>query len=111
MAKPTMIECPTCQHKVSVSANTCPSCGAVLRKPKRGFFGKLTVFAFWGFNALMVLWIWGGTQSAVETSSGLSGAEAAGAAIGTGIGVTLLVMIWLVGAIILGLMALLTRPK
>ena len=69
------------------------------------------MFAFWGFNILMVLWIWGGTQSAVETQAGLSGAEAAGAAIGTGIGVTLLIFIWLIGAIILGLMALLTRPK
>lgn len=111
MAKPTMIECPSCGHQVSTSAQSCPSCGAVLRKAKRGFFGKLVMFAFWGFNVLMVLWIWGGTQNAVETSQGLTGAEAAGAAIGTGIGVTLLVMIWVIGAIILGLMALLTRPK
>ena len=59
----------------------------------------------------MVLWIWGGTQSAVETQTGLSGAEAVGAAIGTGIGVTLIIFIWLIGAVIIGLMALLTRPK
>jgi len=111
MAKPAMIECPSCQHRVSTGAPSCPSCGAVLRKSKRGIFGKLVIFAFWGFNILMVLWIWGGTQSAVQTQSGLSGAEAAGAAIGTGIGVTLLIFIWLIGAIILGLMALLTRPK
>lgn len=111
MAKVAMINCPSCNHQVSTSALSCPSCGAVLRKAKRGFFGKLVMFAFWGFNILMVAWIWGGTQSAVESSQGLTGAEAAGAAIGTGIGVTLLVMIWVIGAIILGLMALLTRPK
>ncbi|WP_321504786.1 zinc ribbon domain-containing protein [Breoghania sp.] len=111
MSKPTMIECPSCEHKVSVSANSCPQCGAVLRKPKRGIFGKIVIFAFWAFNLLMVVWIWGGTQSAVESSKGLSGAEAAGAAIGTGLGITLLVIIWLIGAILLGLMALLTRPK
>lgn len=111
MAKPAMIECPSCQHRVSTSATACPSCGAVLRKAKRGIFGKLVIFAFWGFNILMVLWIWGGTKSAVETQAGLSGAEAAGAAIGTGLGVTFLIFIWLIGAIILGLMALLTRPK
>lgn len=111
MSKTAMIECPSCQqHQVSTSATSCPSCGAVLRKPKRGIFGKLVVFAFWGFNALMALWIWGGTQSAVKSQAGLSGAEAAGAAIGTGIGVTLLIFIWLTGATILGLMALLTRP-
>lgn len=111
MAKSTMIECPSCEHKVSSTAKSCPSCGAVLRKSKRGVFGKLVIFAFWGFNFLMGAWIWGGTQSAVDSSKGLTGAEAAGAAIGTGIGVTLLIMVWLIGAIILGLMALLTRPK
>lgn len=108
MAKATIIECPTCEHKVSTSATSCPSCGAVLRKAKRGIFGKLVIFAFWGFNILMVLWIWAGTQGAVESQAGLSGA---GAAIGTGIGVTLLIFVWLIGAIILGIMALLTRPK
>lgn len=111
MTKIAMIECPTCQHKVSTSAATCPSCGALLRKPKRGIFGKLVIFAFWGFNALMVWSIWVGTQGAVESQKGLSGAEAAGAAIGTGLGVTLLLMIWVIGAVILGLMALLTRPR
>lgn len=111
MAKPTIIECPTCQHKVSTSATACPSCGAVLRKAKRGIFGKITIAAFWLFNLLMVAWIWGGTQNAVNTSAGLSGAEAAGAAIGTGVAVTMLVFLWVIGAVILGLMALLTRPK
>lgn len=111
MAKSTMIECPTCQHQISASARSCPSCGAVLRESKRGVFGKLIVFAFWGFNILMSLSIWAGTQSAVEGQAGLSGAEAAGHAIGTGIGVTLLVIMWLTGTVILGIMALLTRPK
>ena len=111
MVKIAMIECPTCQHQVSTSARTCPSCGAVLRKEKRGIFGKLVIFMFWGFNILMLFSIWTGTQTAVEGQAGLSGAEAAGAAIGTGIGVTLLVFIWLIGAVILGIMALLTRPK
>jgi len=82
-----------------------------LRRAKRGLFGKLAVFLFWGFNLLMVLWIWSGTQAAVEHQSALSGAEAVGGAIGTGIGVTILVFIWVFGAIIFGLMALLTRPR
>ena len=42
--------------------------------------------------------------------AGVTDAEAAGAAIGTGIGVTLLVIIWVVGDIILGLFYLFTRP-
>lgn len=59
----------------------------------------------------MVFWLWAGSRVAVESQAGLSGAEATGAAIGTGIGVTLLIFIWLIGVIILGIMALLTRPK
>ena len=111
MSNNNLMNCPSCEKEVSKSANNCPHCGEVLRKPKRGFFGKIVIWAFWGFNLLMVLWIWEGTQSAVETSQGLSGAEAAGAAIGTGIGFTLLVIIWLIGTILLGIMAMLTRPK
>lgn len=111
MVKSELIDCPSCEKQVSTRAQSCPSCGAVLRKAKRGLFGKLVIFSFWGFNVLMGVWIWGGTQNAVESSQGLTGAEAAGAAIGTGIGVTLLVMIWAIGSMILGLMALLTRPR
>lgn len=111
MAKSATINCPTCGHTVSVTATTCPNCGAVLRKAKRGFFGKLVLFAFWGFNALMALWIYGGTSSAIESSKGLTGAEQAGAAIGTGIGVAMILTLWVIGGVILGLMALLTRPK
>lgn len=111
MNKLNLMNCPSCQNEVSKSANNCPKCGEVLRKSKRGFFGKIVIWAFWGFNLLMALSIWGGTQNALEMSDGLSGAEAAGAAIGTGIGVTLLVLIWLIGAILLGIMALLTRAK
>ena len=108
---PVMFDCPTCAHKVSKSAMTCPSCGAILRKAKRGVFGKISIFLFWAFNALMAYSIWGGTQAALEGQDALTGAEAAGAAIGTGIGVTMLIMLWVFGAVILGLMALLTRPK
>jgi hypothetical protein len=83
----------------------------VLRRAKRGIFGKFALFAFWAFNLLMIVSIWGGTKSAVEGQQAMTGAEAAGAAIGTGIGVGILLIIWVIGAVILGLMALLTRPK
>ena len=66
---------------------------------------------FWVFNIIMVAWIWGGGGDAIQSTKTLSGAEQVGAAIGTGIGITVLVIIWLIGAIILGIMSLLTRPK
>jgi hypothetical protein len=111
MAKVELIQCPTCDKEVSNSANNCPSCGAVLRKPKRSIFGKLVIMLFWLFNVIMVVWIWGGGGEAIQTTQTLSGAEQVGAAIGTGIGITMLVIIWLIGAIILGIMSLLTRAK
>ncbi len=59
----------------------------------------------------MALWIWGGSQAAMQGQEALTGAEKAGAAIGTGIGITMLLFLWVIGAAILGLMALLTRPR
>lgn len=109
--KPKMIECPTCEKNVSVTATSCPSCGAVLRKPKRGIFGKLSVFVFWAFNALMVVTLISGIQTTSESGQALTGAEEVGHAIGAGIGFTMILGIWVIGAVILGLMALLTRPR
>jgi len=111
MKKVKLIQCPTCDKEVSSSANNCPSCGAVLRKPKRGIFGKLIIIVFWVFNIIMAVWIFGGGSDAIQTTSTLSGAEQAGAAIGTGLAIGILTTVWFIGAIILGIMALLTRPK
>ncbi|WP_323139734.1 zinc-ribbon domain-containing protein [Acinetobacter baumannii] len=41
-----LINCPECNHSVSDKALDCPSCGARLRKPKRGFFGKIFKWLF-----------------------------------------------------------------
>ncbi len=106
-----MIKCPECSEEVSDSAMKCPKCGVQLREAKRGFFGKLIKWVFIGFNLLMGAWIIGGTMSNVDKIDGLSGAEEAGAVIGTGLGVVMLMAIWVVGDIILGLFVLFTRPK
>ncbi|MQW55657.1 hypothetical protein [Sinorhizobium meliloti] len=106
-----IINCPECQNSVSDSAFKCPKCGVQLRKPKRGFFGKLFKWSFIAFNILMAIWIVGGTSAATKGYDTMSGAEQAGAAIGAGIGITLLLGIWLIGDIILGLFVLFTRPK
>jgi hypothetical protein len=106
-----LINCPECSAEVSDTALKCPKCGVQLRKPKRGFFGKLVKWSFVGFNILMAIWLIGGMNSASEGMQALSGAEQAGAAIGTGIGAMLILGIWVVGDIILGLFVLFTRPK
>lgn len=106
-----LINCPECSKQVSDTALKCPSCAVQLRKPKRGFFGKLIKFAFIAFNILMIIWVVGGYNSATENMDQLTGAEHAGAAVGTGIGMALLFGIWVIGDIILGLFVMFTRPK
>jgi len=79
---------------------------------KRGFFGWVFLLIFLGFNALMAVWLfnyWSQIGGNLATSSE---AGRAGAAIGATIGTSMILFIWAVGAVITGLLALLTRgPK
>jgi hypothetical protein len=106
-----IISCPECKNSVSDTALKCPSCGTQLRKPKRGFFGKVFKFSFIAFNFLMAIWAVAGFNSATKDFNSLSGAEQAGAAVGTGIGMAMVLILWVLGAIILGMFVLFTRPK
>lgn len=107
-----MINCPECANSISDAAFKCPSCGVQLRKPKRGLMGKMFKWSFIGFNALMALWVVGGFNAATKNYDTMSSqAEQAGAAIGTGVGVAMLIVLWALGAVILGLFVLFTRPK
>lgn len=83
-----------------------------IEKIERGFFGKLIKWIFILFNVLMLVWMlsYCGTIGD-EMTRPMSGAEQAGAAIGSTIGVTMLLMFWGLGVIILGVPTLLTRRK
>jgi hypothetical protein len=107
-----LINCPECTAEVSDSALNCAKCGVQLRKPKRGIFGKLIKYLFIFFNLFMGWWLVAGMQAATKTmDTAASGAEQAGAAIGTGLGAAMIIGLWVFGDIILGLFVLLTRPK
>lgn len=106
----SLTKCPSCQTEVSSTALTCPKCGHVLRKPKRSLFGKLCLWSFYLWNILMVIWLVGGLNSVSDIEANTA-AEQAGAAIGAGIGITMIIVFWVIGDIITGLFALLTRPK
>jgi len=106
-----LMNCPECNTEVSDKAIKCPHCGVVLNKPKRGFFGKIIKWIFILFNLFMAWWMIAGVGGAVEQTATLTGAEQAGAAIGTGIGAAMVGGIWLLGDVVLGLFVLLTRPK
>lgn len=104
--------CPECEHQVSDSAYRCSQCGHRLRKPKRGFFGKLFKWSFIVFNVIMAVWLftyWGDMGSMMDSTG--SEAERAGAAIGGTLGTGMIVTTWALGDVILGLFVLFTRPK
>ena len=107
----TTIPCPSCSKDISNKAFDCPSCGHPIRKPKRGLFGKLFKWGFILFNIFMVWWLFAGTNAAMTGQDQLSGAELAGAQIGIGIGMMMILTIWVIGDIILGLLVLFTRPS
>lgn len=89
---------------------TCPDCGEPLRKPRRGPIGLLAIAAFWAYNVVF-LWVFVEFDQETQVSDATNDFERAGEAIGVGLGLGSLLFFWIVGAVILGLMALLTRPR
>ena len=107
-----LVNCPECKTEVSSTAHKCMRCGHVINRPRRSIFGSLVKLAFIGFNLLMLVWLVGGLGAASHhVASAHSDAERAGAAVGTALGASIIIGIWVAGAIILGLFVLFTRPK
>lgn len=107
-----LINCKECSSEVSEKAVTCPKCGAKLRQPQRGFFGKIIKYTFIAFNILMLWWMIAGVGAASEhIESSTNEAQRAGAAIGTGLGAMMILFIWAIGDVVLGILVLFTRAK
>jgi hypothetical protein len=78
----------------------------------RTIFGKLVKWTFIAFNILMIFWVIAGLNVASETMQDtVNDAEKAGAAIGSTIGMGMIVILWALGDIILGMFVLFTRRK
>lgn len=106
-----LIKCPECSSEVSGDALKCPKCGYQIRKPTRSGFGKFIKWAFILFNVLMIIWLIAGFSSATEGYNEMSQAQQTGTAIGTTIGVGLILAIWAAGDVIIGMIVFFTRPK
>lgn len=79
---------------------------------KRGIFGKIFLLLFWIFNGLMVWWLFAAFQiSGEQMTAATTEAQKAGTALGTGIATGMIMAIWMAGAVILGLLVLLTPGK
>ena len=78
---------------------------------KRGIGGKIIKWLFIGFNLLMLIWLFSYWSEIGGKFGNLNEAEQSGAAVGTMLGTTVLMIIWGAGALILGLFVLLTRGK
>lgn len=105
-------QCTNCNRPVSAQAFECPGCGHPLRKLRRGPGGQIAKWIFILFNLLMIYWIFSYVGSISDMNAGTtSDAERAGVAVGGTLGVGFLLVIWVLGDIILGLFALLTRAK
>jgi hypothetical protein len=81
-------------------------------KTVRGLFGKIVKWSFVGFNLLMLLWVLSYCSFVGKAaSSAATDAEKVGTGIGSILGSGMLLFIWMFGAVVLGIMTLLTRGK
>ena len=84
----------------------------MIESRKRGIFGWFFISIFWAWNALMAYSLFGGMMSTSEHYASLTNeAERAGAAIGSGIGITMILLIWTLGAVLFGLLAYFSRGR
>lgn len=83
-----------------------------IEKRQRGVFGWVFLVIFWAFNAFMALSMFLGLANTGDMmGKATTEAEKAGTAIGTALGVGMMLSMWMAGAVILGLFVFLTRGK
>ena len=68
-------------------------------------------YLFFAFNLLMAFAMYSGFAENADKINNAVEAEAAGAAVGTGLGAFLVLILWVMGDIILGLLYLVARPS
>ena len=78
---------------------------------KRGFFGWIFLLLFIGFNILMAMWLFSYWSLLGDGINSADKAKATGTAIGGTIGTSMLLFIWVLGDIITGALALMTRGR
>lgn len=81
-------------------------------REKRGIFGVIALTLFLAFNFFMAFLTWASVSSAVDiVGMQETGFDKAASSIGGGAFIGVVLFLWVFGAIILGIFALLTRGK
>jgi hypothetical protein len=107
-----MTTCKECSKEISNKAMKCTHCGVRLRKPRRGPIGFIAKWLFILFNIFMIMWAWVAITSISDLyQSSEGGAEQAGTAVGGTIGLTMLMVFWVLGVIVLGAFTYFTKPR
>jgi hypothetical protein len=83
-----------------------------IESSKRGLFGWIIAVLFWGWQALMVVWLAGAvTVIGQKAQDYHTHAEQTGVAIGATVGAAFILFVWVLGAAILGMMMIFTRGR
>ena len=84
----------------------------VQEKPRRTAFGKAVKLIFIGFNILMFIWVVFGLVNAPdEVAAAGTESQQEDEAVYAGIGLIALLLVWAVGAGLLGILLRLPRPR
>jgi len=104
--------CPKCSTELEQAVTSCIACGYRIAPPERSVLGKILKWAFVLFNIAMVVWVLVAT-GVFETVHTGTQKEALphGTEHSSGVGVSMIVMIWLICNAILGVLVWDTRAK
>lgn len=112
MSNSKLVECNTCKHHVSDDALSCPSCGNTLGKLVRSSIGVICLWLLWLYQVYIILeGITIATKVASMSLTTTSVFGQAGIAIGSNIAYNNLFSTWAIGTVILGLLAIITKPS
>lgn len=107
-----MKTCPKCSTELEDAVTSCISCGFQMDKPERSRVGKAVKWVFIIFNIAMICWVliaMGGFGLIGQTSQ--DQALPHGTEDSAGMGLSMIVMIWLICNAVLGIVVWDTRAK
>ncbi len=83
-----------------------------IERRRRGFFGWIVAILFWGWQLLMAWALFMGLANLGQHNATLhTSSERTAATIGGGIGLTMVLFLWVLGTVILGFMMMFTRGR